>query len=170
MYLVISHIPSDDINCPGIEPGPLGATPFEAIEAWKEARLTAYEEGGAKDPDWDPDQPDSYEGMIIDLASDLRNQVEISNSAYAFADDEQAYLVQVPAMPESMVAGGRTIDAIDRYNGKRFYVTETVVQAPVSGAAGDLTGRRPVGDFATQAEALVAFPGARLGIGTRQAA
>ncbi len=110
MYAIVSHIPSDDINCPGIEMGPAATTKDAAIEGWKEARLTAYEESGAKDPEWDEDQPDSTEGLIMDLASGLRAKVQSGAPLpiYEFGDGEQAYLVEIPALPDHIAPGSET--------------------------------------------------------------
>ena len=104
MFMIVSHTPSDDLNCPGIDVGPLAATPADAIEAWKEHRLSTYEESGERDPDWSPDSPDSYEGMVIDLASDLHGKLSQPLPLYANGEDEQVYLVEVPELPATLTS------------------------------------------------------------------
>src|SRR5690606_16290167 len=102
MFIVVSHFPTDDINCPGIECGPIGATQEQAINAWKEQRLLSYEMSGARDPEWDPDQPDSFESRIIDMASELHQKVGQKGVLFADGGEEQAYLIEVPQLPQSL--------------------------------------------------------------------
>lgn len=99
MFAVISHFPTEDINCPGIEAGPPAETKEAAIDAWKELQLTAYPEGGTKDPKWSEDQPDSTEGRILDIASGLHAKVAAGHKGVIFepGNGQQAYLVELPA-------------------------------------------------------------------------
>ncbi|AXK43952.1 hypothetical protein [Erythrobacter aureus] len=128
MYAIVSHFPSDDINCPGIEMGPAASTKDAAIEGWKEARLTAYEESGAKDPEWAEDQPDSTEGLIMDLASGLRAKVQSGASLpiYEFGDGEQAYLVEIPALPDHIAPGSEATAPTEMPGNVGRFITLTV--------------------------------------------
>lgn len=100
MFAVISHTPTDDLNCPGISMGPVADTPQLAISGWRENSLALYEAAGAKDPEWSEEEPDRYEDTIIALSNDLMAAVEAGATiAYANGGDEQAYLVEVPEMP-----------------------------------------------------------------------
>lgn len=97
MFTVIVHTPTDDINCPGIDAGPVAADPIAAIHAWKDSQLDAYASSGGRPDDWSPDSPDSFEDMIIGQAADLERLVGAGASypIYVWRDEQQVYLTKV---------------------------------------------------------------------------